>query len=238
MKTIIRRNRKSRHSSRAIDRRLRLKNLEDRSLLSAGQLDLTFGDAGKVLTNFSDAVHPTYPISGFAAYQSDGKVVVAGSTEDVGGYFAVVRHNSDGSLDTSFGVDGIITIDFGTAYARASGLAVDSLDRIVLAGSAGDETGWDFAVARLTAGGANVIEGNQIGGVTGNGGFGISITGGSAGNRIGTNGDAQRDEAERNVIVSNGLGGIAIGGLGADDNIVAGNYIGTDAAGTALGNSA
>ena len=50
-------------------------------------------------------------------------------------------------------------------------------------------------------------------------------------NRIGTNGDGSNDTAERNVISGNGNHGIAFA-FGAFDNIVAGNYIGSNAAGT------
>ena len=44
------------------------------------------------------------------AIQSDGKIVVAGDAFDQGSseVFAVVRYNTDGSLDTAFGTDGIV----------------------------------------------------------------------------------------------------------------------------------
>ena len=49
------------------------------------------------------------------AYQSDGKMVVAGYFYQGAYDFTVVRrYNVDGSQDTSFGDDGIVTIDFGT----------------------------------------------------------------------------------------------------------------------------
>ena len=47
-----------------------------------------------------------------SAVQSDGKIVLAGSTYKggVSGYdFALARLNSDGSLDTSFGTGGQVT---------------------------------------------------------------------------------------------------------------------------------
>jgi hypothetical protein len=53
--------------------------------------------------------------------QSDGKIVVAGSTDDgSGGYsgrFALVRYNKDGSLDPSFGVGGSVIQMFPNASA-------------------------------------------------------------------------------------------------------------------------
>ena len=62
--------------------------LEDRTLLSAGNLDPTFGGAGTVVTSFPSAVAAGNAV----AIQSDGKIVVAGSAT-VGGVseFAVTR---------------------------------------------------------------------------------------------------------------------------------------------------
>ena len=89
---------------------------------------------------------------------------------------------------------------------------------------------------------SNVVAGNYIGTnaagnqVLGNGGNGVAITSGGHGNRIGID---HRDPAyllERNVISGNNFNGVDIEG-GSSGNIVAGNYIGTNAAGSAgLGN--
>jgi parallel beta-helix repeat protein len=49
---------------------------------------------------------------------------------------------------------------------------------------------------------------------------------------IGTNGDGIADEAERNVVSGNGHGGIVLEEYGPKDNVVAGNFIGTDVTGT------
>jgi hypothetical protein len=81
----------------------------------------------------------------------------------------------------------------------------------------------------------NVVAGNRMGitadGNTalGDGRFGVFLIQGS-GNRIGTNSDGVSDALERNVI-----SGIAETGvyIGDNANVVAGNYIGTNAAGTA-----
>ena len=82
----------------------------------------------------------------------------------------------------------------------------------------------------------NTIAGNLIG--TNAGGnaalgnqYGVIISGGSE-NVIGTNGDGVGDEVERNVISGNSFRGIVISGTTTQGNIVAGNYIGTDASGT------
>jgi parallel beta-helix repeat protein len=82
---------------------------------------------------------------------------------------------------------------------------------------------------RIDTNGGNFIEGNIV---TGNNGNGIEILG-TAGNRIGgTTG------LTRNVISGNHGEGIRIDGPTATSNLIAGNYIGTNAAGTAaVGNS-
>jgi hypothetical protein len=88
----------------------------------------------------------------------------------------------------------------------------------------------------------NVVAGNRIGtDVTGaiplgNGLEGVSIRYGAYGNRIGTNGDGLADAAEGNTISGNAHG-VVIESAGTHDNLVAGNFIGTDASGTQpLGN--
>ncbi len=128
---------------------LRLVTLEDRTVPTAGMLDPTFGVGGTVTTDFSRQVTvPTYDDA--RAIQADGKIVVAGSSYDgTGGndYFAVVRYNADGSLDSSFGNGGRVTIDFGAADF-CQGVAMQG-DKIVVAGRSGS----NFAVARLNGDG-------------------------------------------------------------------------------------
>jgi uncharacterized delta-60 repeat protein len=140
------------HSALA-SRRLFLERLEDRRVLTAGDFDPTFGDGGKVETHIGDA--PSYnEAHDVVAYQSDGKIIVAGVTDSVSSYdFAVVRYNSDGSLDNTFGTDGVVTIDFDGNYDTATAVAIDSNDRIIVAGWA-SQVSIVFAVARLTPDGA------------------------------------------------------------------------------------
>ncbi|MGB3266334.1 MAG: Ig-like domain-containing protein, partial [Microcoleus sp.] len=101
------------------------------------------------------------------------------------------------------------------------------------------EPSYNRAGIKLSNGAANNwIYGNYIGTdltgniVRSNGGDGITIDA-SAGiqNRIGTNGDGLNDTAERNVISGNLVNGITIAAKFAT---VSGNYIGTNAAGTAI----
>lgn len=84
------------------------------------------------------------------AVQPDGKIVAAGEAETRPGNFdfALVRYNPDGSLDTSFGVGGKVTTDFGAlSDDDVRGLAIQSDGKIVVAGSA-DSTIGNAALAR------------------------------------------------------------------------------------------
>ena len=81
------------------------------------------------------------------------------------------------------------------------------------------------------------VSGNTIGlnadgnAALSNGSYGLYIRG--SGNTIGTNGDGNGDAAEGNVIAGNGGDGISLSGSEAISNVIAGNLIGLNAAGTA-----
>jgi titin len=101
---------------------------------------------------------------------------------------------------------------------------------------------WDGI--RILDGGTNfnVVAGNYVGtnaagnAPLGNGFNGIWVNGGPQGNRIGADGNDQAALLERNVISGNNYSGVAID-RSSNANIVAGNYIGTTAAGVGhLGN--
>ncbi len=136
-------------------RRLAIEALESRRQLSltAGALDPTFDDDGKQTTD-GDLIVPGFDAipAAVAAYQSDGKSLAVGSAH---GDMVVVRYNDDGSFDTTFGVGGVVRIDFDNDHDVAAGVAVDSAGRILVVGYAIQRaTGYDIAVARLTSAGA------------------------------------------------------------------------------------
>ena len=99
-----------------------------------GTLDASFSFDGRVEVDF-DAGDGN-DACGAVAVQSDGKVVLAGSTSDsttLSGDFAVARLNEDGTLDTTFGNGtGKVRIPFdlgggGTNADSASAVASRSL---------------------------------------------------------------------------------------------------------------
>ncbi len=146
----------------------------------------------------------------------------------------------DGTTQLGFMGRPIIELDGSLAGDRVTGLRISAGSSIVR-GLVVNRFSTD-AIALETNGG-NVVQGNFIGtDVTGtmamgNGADGVYVVGGSASNIIGTNGDGVNDAAEANLISDNGNDGVHITGRGSDDNVVAGNLIGTDLTGTvAMGN--
>jgi len=72
---------------------------------SEGSLDETFGANGIITTVVGYNIDAKTVV-----IQSDGKIVIAGSSRleyESYKYFTLVRYNSDGSLDNSFGIEGI-----------------------------------------------------------------------------------------------------------------------------------
>ena len=109
-----------------------------------GVLDTTFGNGGKVITDFGS-------YEGIAAIAiQDGKIVAGGTTN--GEDFALARYNTNGALDTTFSNDGRVITDFGS-YEGIAALAIQ--DGKIVAG--GTTKGEDFALARYQTGSAGPV---------------------------------------------------------------------------------
>jgi len=119
-----------------------------------GTVDTSFGDGGVAATDFGSGSEEA---ARGLALTADGKVVLAGYTYNsaTSSYdFAAVRYNADGSLDTGFDGDGIVTLDLGGTEQRAYDVAVDAVGKVVLAGyTYSSSSSYDFAVVRLNADG-------------------------------------------------------------------------------------
>jgi uncharacterized delta-60 repeat protein len=121
---------------------------------SDGRLDDSFGIGGLVTTDFPDSVSGIDRV----AVQADGRIVTAGTldTPDLtSSRFALARYDSDGTLDRSFGTDGVVTTSFpGFLVADPTGLAVQANGRIVVSGTTDDNTSpFLFALARYNSDG-------------------------------------------------------------------------------------
>ncbi len=112
-----------------------------------GSVDTTFGGGDGIVT-----VNPGQWGTGESVVvQSDGKILVAGYGQKSGyGFntdFVLLHFTADGTLDTSFGNNGLITTDFGNGEDRAHSM-VQSDGKILLSGSSLNGTNNNFAVAR------------------------------------------------------------------------------------------
>jgi uncharacterized delta-60 repeat protein len=123
---------------------------------AAGDLDQTFGRRGKITTDFNGTTDIAYAI----ALQPDDKMVVAGTTYANNDYsnedFAVTRYNVNGTLDTTFGVNGKVTTDFPNLAAVASAVIIQPDGKILVAGGAFPQFTFlgDFALVRYNANGS------------------------------------------------------------------------------------
>jgi uncharacterized delta-60 repeat protein len=141
---------------------------------SNGTLDTSFNSSGNVLTSFSASApagsNVDAEINGIAE-QADGKIVVAGYsslTGPGGGVFAFARYNSDGSLDSNFGTNGIVTLaPFFSAHDHANALVIQPDGKIIAVGSvrAQSVVADEWGLARLnTDGGPDPGFGSGSGG--------------------------------------------------------------------------
>ncbi|MCB9106248.1 MAG: hypothetical protein H6633_18685 [Anaerolineales bacterium] len=112
-----------------------------------GSLDSNFNGTGVITTPIGDGS------SGSAvALQSDGKIVVAGTTvTNDDRDFVVVRYHHDGRLDKTFNGTGIAITDVGSDFDRGFGLALQPNGKIVVVGDSGstiDNITGDFTTIR------------------------------------------------------------------------------------------
>ncbi len=120
-----------------------------------GSLDTSFDGDGKVTT----AILSGDDVANSVAIQADGKIVAAGSSHNGSDYdFALARFNIDGSLDTSFDGDGIVTTSIMSSSDFALSVAIQADGKIV---AAGDSSG-DFALVRYNPDGSldNTFDGD------------------------------------------------------------------------------
>ncbi len=122
-----------------------------------GSLDSTFGSGGIVTATFGAS---TNDVGTQAILTSDDKIIVAGYSmtglPPVAGNadMALARFNSDGSLDTSFGANGKVTASIGTGDDAASGVALQSDGKIVIAGYSYVSGEVGFALVRFNSNGS------------------------------------------------------------------------------------
>lgn len=121
--------------------------------LTDGRLDPTFANGGIAIAHIPGT---SFQISDLLIQPLDGKVLFSGMAYEGGLFYASLgRFAADGSLDSSFGIGGIVKSNFGIDDSHfGGGLALQG-DRIVAAGAACGTTSGnpDFLVARYLTNG-------------------------------------------------------------------------------------
>ncbi|WP_235116465.1 putative Ig domain-containing protein [Desmonostoc muscorum] len=120
-----------------------------------GTIDNTFGNSGKVITDLSGS---STDIANGIALQSDGKILAAGYTlanSNFSNYnFALVRYNSDGTLDNSFGIEGKVITDFNQSSSdNGNAITIQNDGKILVTGYTTGFGFLDFGLARYNADG-------------------------------------------------------------------------------------
>ena len=116
-----------------------------------GSLDTTFDDDGIVTTSYGSGLNYGYSV----AIQDDGKIVLGGKSSLEGNTeFAIVRYNPDGSLDTTFDDDGIVTTYLGIGPIVFEDMALQNDGKIVAVGGTFNGSNFDVTIARYNSNGS------------------------------------------------------------------------------------
>ncbi|MCI5221264.1 MAG: hypothetical protein D3924_00925 [Candidatus Electrothrix sp. AR4] len=114
-------------------------------LLTDGSMDPEFNIDGTVSTQvgaFDDEILAL-------ALQQDGKIIAAGYSSNAGNHdFAMVRYNSNGSLDRNFGFEGMVVTAVGESDDDITDVAIQDDGKIVLIGTALGKNGRVVVLAR------------------------------------------------------------------------------------------
>lgn len=121
-----------------------------------GTLDTSFGNGGKVITHAGIANSSISAIS----IQTDGKIIAAWTSRDsLIDNFVLARYNYNGTLDTTFGINGIVVKPLGIYSSQCTSMTLQNDGKIVTAGLSLDSVNYnsnlytDFALVRFNANG-------------------------------------------------------------------------------------
>lgn len=96
-----------------------------------GSVDTSFDTSGLVTIDFGQG-------DDFARrvlLRPDGHIIIAGYASDGSTHdYALAQLNPDGSLDTTFGIDGLVRTDVGSGFAHARAAALQADGKVILAG--------------------------------------------------------------------------------------------------------
>lgn len=118
----------------------------------AGSLDQSFGNGGVTTTDVSN---DSYDVIYDIAIQTDGKIVTAGTSNSM---TVIARYNTDGSLDNSFGKNGLIKVSINSSLPLAEAFSIKiQSDGKIIAGITGYDSVYenaDFVIARFLSNGS------------------------------------------------------------------------------------
>lgn len=116
---------------------------------TTGALDCTFG-TNAIITNSSGSSQ----VANGVGIQSTGKIIIAGQMFiNQKNQIVLLRYNIDGTPDTTFGTGGMVLTLIGNGSV-ANAVAIQSDDKIVIAGSAVVSGKPNFVIARYNADGS------------------------------------------------------------------------------------
>ena len=101
---------------------------------SGGSIDSTFNGNGEEDISGIDDI----------AIQNDGKIIIR---RDSG--FSLYRVKLNGGLDSAFGINGLLSLDFGGTQDKSNSLGIQGDGKIVMAGKSETSSSSSFAIARF-----------------------------------------------------------------------------------------
>src|SRR4029079_4919022 len=111
---------------------------------TSGAPDNSFGNGGFVRTSITAADF----LNGMAM-DGSGRIVVTGYSNVNGTDISLARYTTDGVLDSSFGIDGIVTTHIGLSSVEfGQGVSVDLSGKIIVAGYTAYGQNDQFALVR------------------------------------------------------------------------------------------
>jgi uncharacterized delta-60 repeat protein len=114
-----------------------------------GTLDSTFDYDGIVTT-----VIGSHSLKQLICIQPDGKIVTAGRCVGASELIALARYNTNGSLDTTFNSNGIVTTSIGSINDGAESISLQPDGKILVGGYSFNGTNTNFAVLRYNTNGS------------------------------------------------------------------------------------
>jgi uncharacterized delta-60 repeat protein len=110
-----------------------------------GELDDSFGTAGRVLTAIGDRA-----LARAVTLHPRGRFTVAGRVRLTANFdFAAAQYRKDGNLDPTFGTAGATVVPVGNRNDEANAVALQGAGAVVLAGTARTGSNADFGLVRL-----------------------------------------------------------------------------------------